>query len=118
MFGSEWWSFEIVSLFAGRLGETEVAAQAAVTSLDLVLALVPVAGAVASASRIGSMIGHGHEAIRPSIIHVRAAYLVMISYGIFLAIFLIVLREPIARMFTDDRPTIDLMKEVFVPMAM
>lgn len=34
MFGSEWWSFEIVSLFAGRLGELDVAAQAAVTSRE------------------------------------------------------------------------------------
>jgi hypothetical protein len=35
MFGSEWWSFEIVSLMAGRLGETSIAAQAAITSSKL-----------------------------------------------------------------------------------
>jgi hypothetical protein len=32
MYGSEWWSFELVSLLAGRLGEASIAAQAAITS--------------------------------------------------------------------------------------
>jgi len=103
MFGSEWWSFEIVSLMAGRLGETSIAAQAAITSskcnisrlrrillrkserppshtslnltVDIFLAMIPYAAGLATTVRLGQLLGHNTpQACRAATSTVRAAY--------------------------------------------
>lgn len=83
----------------------------------MVLALIPVAGAVSSLSRIGNLLGYGPRAIQTAKTSVRATYLVMTSYGILIAATMIIFRDPVSRIFTDDEPTIELMKEVLIPMA-
>lgn len=40
MFGSELWAFEVIALLAGRLGHTAVAAQAVISTLDNIVAMV------------------------------------------------------------------------------
>jgi MATE family multidrug resistance protein len=40
MFGSELWAFEIIALLAGRLGKVAVAAQAVISTLDNLVAMV------------------------------------------------------------------------------
>ena len=125
MFGSEWWSFEIVSLMAGRLGETSIAAQAAITSsksrsfvpftsmqlnvakhsfrsltVDIFLAMIPYAAGLASTVRLGQLLGHNTpQACRAAKVTVRAAYVFAITVTAFLATGLLVGRFWLAGLY-------------------
>jgi len=117
MYGSEWWSFEIVSLLAGNLGETPVAAQAAVSTLDMFLTMIPFASSSATMARLGNIIGESHAGIRSAIVTVRAAYTLLGSVSVLMALVMVVFRGALARVFTDDPATIELIKQVLIPMA-
>lgn len=56
MFATEWWAFEVTALFAGRLGEVPVAAQAGLSSLDGALTIIPYAISLCSTARIGNLV--------------------------------------------------------------
>jgi MATE family multidrug resistance protein len=61
MFATEWWAFEVTSLFAGRLGEIPVAAQAGLSSLDGALTTIPYAISLCSTARIGNLVSRCPE---------------------------------------------------------
>lgn len=52
----DWASFEVVALLAGRLGETAVAAQAGLASLDGFLFMLPYAISVVATARFGNLV--------------------------------------------------------------
>lgn len=143
MFGSEWWNFEIVSLFAGKLGEASIAAQAAITSsasylaaffdfastneflfaVDIFLAMIPYASGLATTVRLGQLLGHRHPgAARAAVITVRAGYAMAIGITFLLALALVTLRGIVAKAWIDGDGEVevevrDLIKRVLVPIA-
>lgn len=123
MYGSEWWSFEIVSLMAGRLGEISIAAQAAITSMDIFLAMIPYATGLASTVRLGQLLGHNTAvASRAAKVTVRAAYVFAISVTAMLATGLLLGRHLLAAIYVkgdsqEDREVRELIAAVLVPIA-
>ncbi len=79
--------------------------------------MIPYAGSAATLARLGNIIGHGQSGIRSAIIMVRAAYTLLGVSAIVIAIAMVIGREGLARVFTDDRETIELVKRVIIPMA-
>lgn len=87
------------------------------SAVDLFLTMIPYAGSAASLARLGNIVGHGQPGIRSAIVMVRASYTLLIGSAVLLAGGMLLGRGALARIFTDDPETIDLIKRVIVPMA-
>ncbi len=81
------------------------------------LAMMPYAGSCASLALLGNIIGHGREGIRSAVIMVRMVYTMLIGMAVVLAIAMVAGRGLLAKVFTDDPATIELIKRVIIPMA-
>lgn len=58
----EMWAFQATTLFAGRLGETELAAHVAVLNLSSLSFMVPLGISIGAATRVGHLLGRGDRA--------------------------------------------------------
>jgi multidrug resistance protein, MATE family len=61
-FGLEVWAFQIATLLAGKLGETELGAHAIVLNLASLSFMFPLGISTAASVRVGNLIGAGDEA--------------------------------------------------------
>ncbi len=57
MLCSEWWAYEILTVFAGRLGVNEVAAETIIMQLAALAFMLPLGLSVATASIVGNALG-------------------------------------------------------------
>lgn len=57
MLCSEWWAFEILCIFASRLGSNEVAAQTIIGQMSALAFMIPLGVGVAISSFVGQYIG-------------------------------------------------------------
>ncbi len=86
-------------------------------AVDVFLVMIPTAGGLASLARLGHIIGRSHAGIRSAIVSVRAIYAIMMCLACVTAVLMIAFRGPLARLFTEDDETSELIREVLVPMA-
>ncbi|BEJ14558.1 hypothetical protein CspHIS471_0403250 [Cutaneotrichosporon sp. HIS471] len=117
MFGSELWAFQIIALLAGRLGKVAVAAQAVISTLDALVAMVPYAISIAIANRVGNLLGHGTRGIprarRTVVAGLSLEVLVAGSTGLAVLIF----RYQLARIMTDDEDVVEVAAQAAVFVA-
>ena len=57
MLCSEWWSFEILTLIASRLGTAEVSAQTIIIQVASLAYMIPLGISVSTSSLVGNFIG-------------------------------------------------------------
>ncbi|KAJ3061493.1 hypothetical protein HDU98_002611, partial [Podochytrium sp. JEL0797] len=111
---TEWWAWEIVALVAGLLGPEYLAAQTIVLSATSWAYTLPQGVAIASTTRIGNALGAG----RPD--QARLSGFVVLVLGLMLAVInstaLMMGRNYLAGIFSDDRKVIKIVKEI-VPLA-
>ena len=97
---SEWWSYEILSIFAGLLGTPEVAAQTIILSTAALAYMVPLGTGIATASLVGNALGAGKKQIAIEITHL--AFQVIIFLEIFFGILIWLFGSYFVELFTDD----------------
>lgn len=103
MFGSELWAFEVIALLAGRLGHTAVAAQAVISTLDNLVAMIPYAISIGIANRVGNLLGFGLRAIKRARRTVRAGFVLELCVAGTTCLAVLIFRKKIALLFTDDK---------------
>jgi len=57
----EWWSFEIITLFAGRFGTSAVAAQTVLFNTVAIFYMIPLGIGIAATTRVGNALGAGNS---------------------------------------------------------
>ena len=114
--GTEWWAFEIVTLAAGRLGETPLAAQSVVATADQVMNTIPFGIGVAASSRVGNMLGMRNPKGAARAAN-TAAWLSVLMGAVVLAI-LMGTRNHFAKIFNDDEKVVKLTADVLPYVAL
>ncbi|TXT04828.1 hypothetical protein VHUM_04096 [Vanrija humicola] len=117
MFGSELWAFEIIALLAGRLGEHAVAAQAIISTLDSIVAMVPYAISIGIANRVGNLLGFGARAIKRAKMTVRAGFFLEILVSGTCCILVLIYRHQLPYIFTDDKAVAEVASNAAVFVA-
>lgn len=107
MFGSELWAFEVIALLAGRLGHVAVAAQAVISTLDNLVAMVPYAISIGIANRVGNLLGFGLRAIKRAKRSVRAGFILEVLVAGTTGLLVLIFRHQIANFFTSDKEVAD-----------
>ncbi len=104
--GTEWWAFEIVTLAAGRLGETSLASQSVIATADQLMNTIPFGIGVATSARVGNMLGmrSAKGAARSAN---TAAWLSIFMGAIVLSI-LMGTRDNFAKIFNNDEDVVKL----------
>lgn len=104
--GTEWWAFEIITLAAGRLGETPLASQSVIATADQLMNTIPFGIGVATSARVGNMLGMRNTkgAARSAN---TAAWLSIILGAIVLSI-LMGTRNHFAKIFNNDEDVVKL----------
>ena len=91
-------SFTLMALFVARLGTTATAAHQIAANVTALLYMTPLALAIAASARVGYWRGAGHEA------HARAvallAFRLALGLAVIMAAAVLVLRSPIADIYT------------------
>lgn len=88
MLCSEWWAFEILTIFASLLGTTQVAAQTIIMQTASLAFMVPLGIGVASASLVGNALGAGQKALAIDIGKLSLAAIGVLEVGIGLVMLL------------------------------
>ncbi|XP_063763390.1 multidrug and toxin extrusion protein 1 [Eleginops maclovinus] len=112
----EWWSYEIGTILAGLISETELGTQSIVFQVATVLYQLPLGFCVAGTVRIGQALGAGDTK------HAKLCAKLTILYAGFIALCLIILlgslKDRISYIFSNDeqiRQRVDDCLTVFVP---
>lgn len=79
MIATEWVAFEVVALAAGRLGETPLAAQSVIMTVDQIANTIPLGIGMAASARVGNMIGARSKAGAATAAHAAAAFSVILG---------------------------------------
>ena len=114
--GSEWWAFEIVALFAGRLGPRALAAQSIIMATDQITNTIPFGLSVVASARIGNLLGL-REAAKASLVARISIYLSLVI-GAVLMLSLLAARNSYPRIFTKDESVVRLTAEVMPYVAL
>lgn len=104
------WAFEIVALAAGRLGETPLAAQSVIMTVDQILNTLPFGIGVTASSRVGNFLG-ARSARMSKISANAAAALSTLVGGLVLAV-LLGTRHRFGYLFSDDAEVVALVADV------
>lgn len=110
-FALEVWAFQTATLFAGRLGESALAAHSIVLNVASVSFMVPLGISLAAVTRVGNLLGAGQREAAQ-----RAAWVAMaLGAGVMTvsAITFALLREWIPTLYTDDVLVCSLAAGVF-----
>ncbi|BFZ58490.1 hypothetical protein PYCC9005_005553 [Savitreella phatthalungensis] len=107
---SEWAAFEVLSVFSSWLGTPQLAAQSILNTSSSILFQIPFAISVATATRIGNLVGAGTE--QPARICARVAIGFGVVNAIAAAVLLFVFRKQWGHMFSRDPEVIVLVSEV------
>jgi len=98
---SEWWAYEILSIFAGLLGTVQVAAQTIILSTAALAYMVPLGLGIATASLVGNSIGAGKKNLAIEIAHLSIQCITAIEF--FIGVLIFFFGEFFVRLFTDDK---------------
>ncbi len=112
--GLEMWSFQLMTLLAGRVGEAALAAHTVVINMASLSFMVPLGVSMAAVTRIGNLIGAGRFVAAQ-----RAAWVALAMGGgvmLVAATLFIVLRDQLAGLYTDDLEVIAV-AGVLLPIA-
>ncbi|KAG9088645.1 hypothetical protein FRC06_001939 [Ceratobasidium sp. 370] len=107
---AEWWSWELISLAASQLGPTTLAAQSVLVVTSSTAYQVPAALGVASAVRIGNLLGAGHA--REAFIASRAATGLAFVQGLVLGGIFLSLHSRLAGLFNNDEEVAKLVSGI------
>ncbi|KAG8746248.1 hypothetical protein FRC10_005497 [Ceratobasidium sp. 414] len=112
---AEWWSWEFVSLAASQLGPTTLASQSVLVVTASTAYQLPAALGVASAVRIGNLLGAGnaHKAFIAS----RAATGLALMQSLVLGGILLSLHSRLAGLFNDDEAVAKLVSGILPLLA-
>uniref|UniRef100_A0A7S3N2X1 Uncharacterized protein n=1 Tax=Euplotes harpa TaxID=151035 RepID=A0A7S3N2X1_9SPIT len=106
----EWWSFEILSLFAGLLSVEELAANIVLLNLCILLFQVPEGVGFAMSNLVGNSLGEGNTQKAKK--YIKASLAVMFAATIVLIVSLYNFRYYISMIFTDEKNVIELIANV------
>jgi MATE family multidrug resistance protein len=98
---SEWWAYEILSIFAGLLGTVQVAAQTIILSTAALAYMVPLGLGIATASLVGNSIGAGKKNLAIEIAHLSIQCITALEF--FIGVLIFFFGEYFVRLFTDDK---------------
>lgn len=106
MVEAEVFAFEVLTLLAAYISTKHLAASSIISNIVLVLFLVPYSMSMATGTRIAMLIGE----MKPKSAKTTAKTSSVIAFaiGTLSGIFLIALRDHLARLFTSDADVIDL----------
>ncbi|KAL3423750.1 MATE efflux family protein [Phlyctema vagabunda] len=103
---TEFWGFETVALMAARLNETSIGAQSIIMSSDQILACVPLGLGVATAHRIGSLLGAGDS--KGARFVSRIPYLVALLVGLTEGGLIMLTRHVYGYIFSDSHAVVSM----------
>lgn len=105
-YGLETWAFQITTLLAGALGETELAAHVIALNLASLTFMIPMGLSQGTATRVGNLVGAGRaaQAKRSATIALGLGGGVMVGG----AVLFLVLRDQLPRLYTADAEVIGL----------
>ncbi|KAF4982783.1 hypothetical protein FZEAL_1684 [Fusarium zealandicum] len=103
---AEWLAFEILMVSTSYISTTHLAAQTVLNTLSIVMWHIPFSVSVGITTRIGHLVGSGElTAARRA----TALYgIVFLAIGIFDGLFVYLMRQPLANLFSDDEAVRDL----------
>ena len=107
---SEWAAFEVLSVFSSWLGTNELAAQSILNTSSSILFQIPFAISVATATRIGNLVGAGTQ--QPARVCAKVAMCFGVTIALIGAALLFSLRHRLGRLFSTDEEVIRLVSEV------
>lgn len=105
-YGLETWAFQITTLLAGALGETQLAAHVIALNLASLTFMLPMGLSQGTATRVGNLVGAGlaAQAKRSATIALGLGAGVMVGG----AVLFLVLRDQLPRLYTSDAEVIGL----------
>ena len=106
MVEAEWFAFELQTIAASYLSATQLAAQSVIMTVCVVMAHIPFSVAVAVSTRLGNLIGSGR--LYAAKVATRAYCIAAVVVGLSDGLFVIILRKPILKMFTEDEAVITI----------
>eukprot|EP00667_Euglena_gracilis_P010671 EG_transcript_10863 len=112
----EWWAYEAITLQAGLLGTTALAAVTISMQLSLVLWMVPFSMAIAVAVRVGQHLGADDGAAARRSCCVALALMGVVAA--FNAALMVLIRRGWARAFTADPAVVDLTGNILLLFAL
>lgn len=113
MLESEYFAYEIMTLFASYLGTIQLAAQSAVSSIASLAYMVPFAISIATSTRIANFIG-GSNVHGAKIATYMGLYLGL-TLALCNCVLLFTFKSHIAKLFSEDQQVIDLIVYLFSP---
>jgi MATE family multidrug resistance protein len=110
----EVWAFQIVMLWAGHLGEAQLAAHSVVINMVSMSFMIPFGLSQATTTRVGNLLGEG----RPREAHLAAWVALGLGGGAmcFFAVFFAVFRDALPRIYSAD-PRVILLGASILPIA-
>ncbi|XP_064636838.1 multidrug and toxin extrusion protein 1-like [Lineus longissimus] len=105
MLSLQWWGFEVGTLLSGVLGEVQLAAQSVLFQIETIVYMLPVGIGIACNIRVGHLLGANNprQAKRAAII----GYFCFWTTGVVVAILLLVLKDYIPRIFSNDETILE-----------
>lgn len=107
---SEWWAFEILSIFAGLLGTPEVAAQTIILQTAALAYMVPLGIGIATASLVGNALGANKRQLAIEI--AELAFKVVVTIELFLGLIIWLFGGYFVQLFTDETDVLIISKSV------
>ena len=106
MVEAEWLAFEVLTVAASYLSATELAAQALIMTIGVVMAHITYPIAIVVATRLGTLIGS--DRLYAAKVATRAFCIAAVVVGIIDGLVVTLLRQPILRIFTEDEAVINI----------
>ena len=100
MLCSEWWAYEILSVFASLLGTAQVAAQTIILQTATLVFMIPLGLGVACSSLVGNALGAGHKNLAIQIGKLSIATTVVLE--VVIGILLLILGSYFVDLFSND----------------
>lgn len=100
MLCSEWWAYEVLSIFASLLGTAQVAAQTIILQTASLAFMVPLGLGVACASLVGNAVGAGKKPLAISIGKLSIQSIFVLEVGI--GVIILVLGPYFVDIFSND----------------
>ncbi|KAJ9099511.1 hypothetical protein QFC19_005936 [Naganishia cerealis] len=112
MVEAEWLAFEIITFTASKFGTEVLAAQSIITTTCVLLYQIPFALSIAASTRIAWYIGAASKAAAKKACW--AAILSAVAVGVVNFIVLLIFREPLASLYTNDKIVLALATKVLI----
>jgi multidrug resistance protein, MATE family len=112
MLCSEWWAFEILSIFASQLGTNEIAAQSILGELCYFACMLPLGLGIAASSLVGQALGSHRPDL--GLKYAAAAFVCLLLVELLICPLIYFYSVSFIRLFTTDTQVIDICLRVTV----